>query len=207
MQHFQRITQLLDECSEIIVIFCEKKEMYFFTWWFGGAHYLFILNLANTANEKFVIFSTENRIRHFWHDWFVTFPSRGNTWHSLHARQHLCSFCILAFPAFDRGKNVCDIYVFKTRLKVTVLYSIYGPSVLEGWLKVFVMIHTYTSTSNNIPSGHTTLKWRRINVIATWRRIDVGTTSFWYCVPASYCLDPKQTLYDLTNMFYPNKNI
>ena len=30
------------------------------------------------------------------------------------------------------------------------------------------------------PSGHTTLKWRRINVDATWsRRIDVDTTSFW----------------------------
>ena len=29
------------------------------------------------------------------------------------------------------------------------------------------------------PSGHTTLKWRRINVDATWsRRIDVDTTSF-----------------------------
>ena len=35
------------------------------------------------------------------------------------------------------------------------------------------------------PSGHTTLKWRRVNVDATWsRRIDVDTTSFWYCVPA-----------------------
>ena len=32
---------------------------------------------------------------------------------------------------------------------------------------------------------HTTLKWRRINVDATWsRRIDVDTTSFWCCVPA-----------------------
>ena len=31
----------------------------------------------------------------------------------------------------------------------------------------------------------TTLKWRRINVDATWsRRIDVDMTSFWYCVPA-----------------------
>ena len=38
-----------------------------------------------------------------------------------------------------------------------------------------------------LPSGHTTLKWRRINVDATWsRRIDVGTTSFWCCVPAGY---------------------
>ena len=36
-----------------------------------------------------------------------------------------------------------------------------------------------------LPSGHTTLKWRRINVDATWsRRIDVDTTSFWCCVPA-----------------------
>ena len=35
------------------------------------------------------------------------------------------------------------------------------------------------------PSGHTTLKWRRINVDATWsRRIDVDTMSFWYYVPA-----------------------
>ena len=35
------------------------------------------------------------------------------------------------------------------------------------------------------PSGHTTLKWRRINVDATWsRRSDVDTTSFWCCVPA-----------------------
>ena len=34
------------------------------------------------------------------------------------------------------------------------------------------------------PSGHTTLKWRHINVDATWsRRIDVDTTSFWCCVP------------------------
>ena len=35
------------------------------------------------------------------------------------------------------------------------------------------------------PSGHTTLKWRRINVDVTWsRHIDVDTTSFWCCVPA-----------------------
>ena len=35
------------------------------------------------------------------------------------------------------------------------------------------------------PSRHTALKWRRINVDATWsRRIDVDTTSFWCCVPA-----------------------
>ena len=35
------------------------------------------------------------------------------------------------------------------------------------------------------PSGHTTLKWRRSNVDATWsRRIDVDTTSFWCCLPA-----------------------
>ena len=35
------------------------------------------------------------------------------------------------------------------------------------------------------PSRHTTLKWRRINVDATWsRRIDVDTTSFWWCVLA-----------------------
>ena len=34
------------------------------------------------------------------------------------------------------------------------------------------------------PSRHTTLKWCRINVDATWsRRIDVDTTSFWCCVP------------------------
>ena len=37
------------------------------------------------------------------------------------------------------------------------------------------------------PSRHTTLKWRRINVDATWsRRIDVDTTSFWCCVPTGH---------------------
>ena len=41
------------------------------------------------------------------------------------------------------------------------------------------------------PSGHTTLKRRRINVDATWsRRIDVGTTSFWCCVPAGMTAGP-----------------
>ena len=49
-----------------------------------------------------------------------------------------------------------------------------------------------------LPSGHTTLKWRRINVDATWlRRIDVDTTSFWCCVPIGfwYCVpnDDKQS--------------
>ena len=39
-----------------------------------------------------------------------------------------------------------------------------------------------------LPSGHTTLKWRRINVDATWsRRIGDDTTSFWCCVPAGLC--------------------
>ena len=38
---------------------------------------------------------------------------------------------------------------------------------------------------SNEPSGHTTWKWRRIIVDATWsRRIDVDTTSLWCCVPA-----------------------
>ena len=51
----------------------------------------------------------------------------------------------------------------------------------------------FISTKHGAPQWHTTLKWRRINVDATWsRRIDVGTTSFWCCVPAGtqgiYCI-------------------
>ena len=42
-----------------------------------------------------------------------------------------------------------------------------------------------TTRPDKLPSRHTISKWRRINVDATWsRRIDVDTTSFWYCVPA-----------------------
>ena len=44
----------------------------------------------------------------------------------------------------------------------------------------------FERTIRALPSGHTTLKWRRINVDATWsRRIDVDTTSFW-CLPAGW---------------------
>ena len=57
-------------------------------------------------------------------------------------------------------------------------------------------IYSVSSLQNNViyfnyhPNGHTTLKWRRINVDATWsRRIDVDTTSFWYCVPAGISTD------------------
>ena len=47
-------------------------------------------------------------------------------------------------------------------------------------------------------SGHTTWKWRRINVDATWsRRIDVDTTSFRCCVPARLGLGKKHTFLQL----------
>ena len=45
------------------------------------------------------------------------------------------------------------------------------------WSETFLSIYVYMYS---IPNRHTTLKWRRINVDATWsRRIDVDTTSFW----------------------------
>ena len=56
-------------------------------------------------------------------------------------------------------------------------------------VQMYLILHMRKSSSGHLlstePSGHTTLKWRRTNVDATWsRRIDVDTTSFWCCVPA-----------------------
>ena len=76
-----------------------------------------------------------------------------------------------------------------------------GFMILVGWARIFLVfpitcpIQEYPwlvlrggricRKTRLHPSGHTTLKWRRINVDATWsRRIDVDTTSFWCCVPA-----------------------
>ena len=93
------------------------------------------------------------------------------------------SFCICKSYSHFFSKSTCELEIVFTRtvnilttyelVKLTMLWTT-GP-----WIFPFL----------TVPSGHTTLKWRRINVDATWsRRIDVDTTSFWCCLPAGFIL-------------------
>ena len=75
-------------------------------------------------------------------------------------------------------------FFFFSKIKLVVKYPPYTGTLKKNhqrtsWGTYLMILTQY------VPNGHTTLKWRRINVDATWsRRIDVDTTSFWCCVPA-----------------------
>ena len=91
-------------------------------------------------------------------------------------------FCHAFFP-YHSGwcKAWSDVIIAIERLLwvYTVLMLL---MLFFSWHGSFTSICTCTLIA---PSGHTTLKWRRINVDATWsRHIDVDTTSFSCCVPA-----------------------
>ena len=85
------------------------------------------------------------------------------------------------FAISYKWDNFCDVFVFQQ-----------SNPLLKRDLLQTKRNKLFSFRVDPFPSGHTTLKWRRINVDATWsRRMDVDTTSFWCCVPAG-----------LTNMCY-----